>query len=39
MAMNSIDEEICNKITYGFNDLSVKKLSEYLATLVERIEE
>ena len=39
MALNSIDEVIYDKITYDYNDLSVRKLSEYLSTLVEKIEE
>ena len=39
MALNSIDEMIYDKITYDYNDLSVRKLSEYLSTLVEKIEE
>lgn len=39
MALNSIDEVIYDKITYQHNDLSIRKLSEYLATLVEKIEE
>ena len=33
------NEVIYDKITYQHNDLSIRKLSEYLATLVEKIEE
>lgn len=40
MAMNSIDEVIYCKITDIFShELDVERLSEYLATLVEKIEE
>lgn len=39
MALNSIDEVIYDKITDIYNQLDVERLSEYLATLVGKIEE
>lgn len=39
MALNSIDGVIYDKITDIYNQLDVERLSECLATLVEKIEE